>query len=171
MDSAVLAASPPGDGEAGKAGSSNIPNSAELRGREEGAGNGLMDVDEATRERQRRKQSSTGVPPMDSYLCPISGEVIDDPVRIASGNTFDRKAIEKYFAGRRLVASFGQMPNDFAILHLPIKPVAKSHVAVRILFVTHSLMAAAKRRLLMSSCIRLLRPYVFDILHNAINCS
>ena len=107
MDSAVLAAVPPADGEADKAGSSSTPGSAELGGREEGAGNGLMDVDEATRERQRRKQSSTGavmeVPPMDSYLCPLSGEVIDDPVRIASGNTFDRKAIEKYFAGRRLV--------------------------------------------------------------------
>ncbi|CAI7737391.1 unnamed protein product [Closterium sp. NIES-53] len=60
-----------------------------------------MDADEAAREKQRRKQSSTGqvmeVPPMDEYLCPISGDVMDDPVTIASGHTFDLKSIQRFF--------------------------------------------------------------------------
>ncbi|CAI5476333.1 unnamed protein product, partial [Closterium sp. Yama58-4] len=64
-----------------------------------------MEADEAAREKQRRKQSSTGqvmeVPPMDEYLCPISGDVMDEPVTIASGQTFDLKSIQKFFDGTR----------------------------------------------------------------------
>ncbi|CAI5966135.1 unnamed protein product [Closterium sp. NIES-65] len=60
-----------------------------------------MDADEAAREKQRRKQSSTGqvmeVPPMDEYLCPISGDVMEEPVTIASGHTFDLKSIQRFF--------------------------------------------------------------------------
>lgn len=89
-----------------------------------GEARGEMDVDEANREKQRRKQSSTGqvmeVPPMDEYLCPISGDVMEEPVTIASGHTFDLKSIQKYFADgntdcpvtRSPLPSLDLLPND-----------------------------------------------------------
>ena len=34
-------------------------------------------------------------------LCPISGDLMDDPVTLESGQTFEREMIEKYFEGQR----------------------------------------------------------------------
>ena len=34
-------------------------------------------------------------------LCPISGDLMDDPVTLESGQTFEREMIEKYFEAQR----------------------------------------------------------------------
>lgn len=37
-------------------------------------------------------------PPLQSFYCPITQEVMEDPVEVASGHTFERAAIQKWFA-------------------------------------------------------------------------
>jgi hypothetical protein len=39
--------------------------------------------------------------PPNEYLCPITGELMEDPVVIKSGHTFERAAIEQWFATGR----------------------------------------------------------------------
>jgi len=67
-----------------------------------------LDMDQLGRERMmRRKMSSsssgaiapTDVPPMESFICPLTTEVVEDPVTIASGHDFERAAILSYFQG------------------------------------------------------------------------
>ncbi|EFJ33707.1 hypothetical protein SELMODRAFT_167271 [Selaginella moellendorffii] len=53
----------------------------------------------------RRKKSFGGIhalPPLQTFCCPITQEVMEDPVEIASGQIFERSAISKWFsAGKR----------------------------------------------------------------------
>lgn len=54
------------------------------------------------REKQYRdKRVSLGphpFPALQSFYCPITQDVMDDPVDVATGHTFERSAIEKWFA-------------------------------------------------------------------------
>ncbi|GLJ56103.1 hypothetical protein SUGI_1204440 [Cryptomeria japonica] len=65
---------------------------------------GWADVASSAKERDQKyhdKRISLGshhLPPLQSFYCPISQEVMDDPVEISSGQTFERSAIEKWFA-------------------------------------------------------------------------
>lgn len=62
------------------------------------------DVASSARERDRiyyEKKLSLGshsLPPLQSFYCPISHEVMEDPVEISSCQTFDRSSIERWFA-------------------------------------------------------------------------
>ncbi|KAJ7535631.1 hypothetical protein O6H91_12G041200 [Diphasiastrum complanatum] len=46
----------------------------------------------------QRRRSTGGIQPFQPFYCPISREVMEDPVEIASGQTFERSEIEKWFA-------------------------------------------------------------------------
>ncbi|KAH9316920.1 hypothetical protein KI387_018689, partial [Taxus chinensis] len=65
---------------------------------------GWADVASSAKERDQKyhdKRISLGshpLPPLQSFYCPISQEVMEDPVEISSGQTFERGAIEKWFA-------------------------------------------------------------------------
>lgn len=47
---------------------------------------------------KRRSLGSHSLPPLQSFYCPISREVMEDPVEISSCQTFDRSSIERWFA-------------------------------------------------------------------------
>lgn len=51
--------------------------------------------------------------PFQSFYCPITQEVMEDPVEIASGHTFERAAIQKWFADGHTMCpiSFGVIAN------------------------------------------------------------
>lgn len=65
---------------------------------------GWADVASSAKERDQKyhdKRISLGshpLPALQSFYCPISQEVMEDPVEISSGQTFERSAIEKWFA-------------------------------------------------------------------------
>ena len=51
----------------------------------------------------QKKRGSDGygglpLPPLQSFYCPITHEIMEEPVEIASGQTYERSAIEKWFA-------------------------------------------------------------------------
>lgn len=51
----------------------------------------------------QKKRGSGGmgghpIPPLQSFYCPITHEIMEEPVEIASGQTFERSAIEKWFS-------------------------------------------------------------------------
>lgn len=51
----------------------------------------------------QKKRGSGGmgghpIPPLQSFYCPITHEIMEEPVEIASGQTFERTAIEKWFS-------------------------------------------------------------------------
>ncbi|KAH8951118.1 hypothetical protein BDL97_09G009800 [Sphagnum fallax] len=65
----------------------------------------LVQADAATSEREKDsmyqiKKSAGGnhLPALQSFYCPITQEVMQEPVEIASGQTFERSAIEKWFS-------------------------------------------------------------------------
>ena len=45
---------------------------------------------------KKLKKKKMEIPPED-YLCPISNELMDDPVFTADGISYDRKSIEEWF--------------------------------------------------------------------------
>lgn len=62
------------------------------------------DAASSTREKELKyfaKRDSLGTQPLEplqSFYCPITGDVMVDPVETSSGQTFERSAIEKWFA-------------------------------------------------------------------------
>lgn len=62
------------------------------------------DAASSTREKELKylaKRNSLGnqpLEPLQSFYCPITGDVMVDPVETSSGQTFERSAIEKWFA-------------------------------------------------------------------------
>ena len=47
---------------------------------------------------KRKSLGSQPLEPLQSFYCPITRDVMEDPVETSSGQTFERKAIEKWFA-------------------------------------------------------------------------
>ncbi|XP_020677741.1 U-box domain-containing protein 44-like isoform X1 [Dendrobium catenatum] len=64
----------------------------------------ISDAVSSFREREERylsKRNRLGnqpLPPLQPFLCPITGDVMDDPVETSFGHTFEKSAIEKWFA-------------------------------------------------------------------------
>ena len=56
-------------------------------------------VREADYQRRKGSINSGGVQPHPSLLCPLSHELMRDPVTLSSGITYDREAITAWFAG------------------------------------------------------------------------
>ena len=38
------------------------------------------------------------------FICPITGEIMEDPVSTIDGNSYERTAIERWFATRRITS-------------------------------------------------------------------
>ena len=47
---------------------------------------------------RRNALGTRALEPLQSFYCPITGEVMEDPVEISSGQTFERRAIDKWIA-------------------------------------------------------------------------
>ncbi|KAK9122230.1 hypothetical protein Syun_019847 [Stephania yunnanensis] len=74
------------------------------------------------------KRNSLGnqpLDPLDSFYCPITGEVMFDPVETSSGQTFERSAIEKWFAEGNNLCPLTATPLNSATLQ-PNKALRKS---------------------------------------------
>ncbi|KAK9093865.1 hypothetical protein Scep_025334 [Stephania cephalantha] len=74
------------------------------------------------------KRNSLGnqpLDPLDSFYCPITGEVMVDPVETSSGQTFERSAIEKWFAEGNNLCPLTATPLNSAALQ-PNKALRKS---------------------------------------------
>ncbi|KAK9145719.1 hypothetical protein Sjap_005622 [Stephania japonica] len=74
------------------------------------------------------KRNSLGNQPLDpleSFYCPITGEVMVDPVETSSGQTFERSAIEKWFAEGNNLCPLTATPLNPATLQ-PNKALRKS---------------------------------------------
>eukprot|EP01018_Ginkgo_biloba_P030131 Gb_11376 [translate_table: standard] len=57
---------------------------------------------ESIYQRKRSIGGTQPLPPLQSFFCPIAQEIMEDPVGLASGQTFERRAIENWFsAGNR----------------------------------------------------------------------
>ncbi|KAL6982170.1 hypothetical protein U1Q18_023783 [Sarracenia purpurea var. burkii] len=54
--------------------------------------------------------------PLLSFFCPITREVMLDPVEISSGHTFERSAIEKWFADGNNLCPLTMIPLDTSIM-------------------------------------------------------
>ncbi|KAI3756950.1 hypothetical protein L6452_04482 [Arctium lappa] len=65
---------------------------------------GKADIISTAEEREKKyfsKRNSLGrqpLEPLQSFFCPITGELMDDPVETPSGHSFERDAIEKWLA-------------------------------------------------------------------------
>lgn len=65
---------------------------------------GKADVIATTEEREKKyfnKRNSLGrqpLEPLQSFYCPITGDIMEDPVETSSGHSFERSAIEKWLA-------------------------------------------------------------------------
>ena len=64
-----------------------------------------LEVEPATREEQE---------PPDELVCPITQELMQDPVMCADGESYERNAIEAWFArGKRTVFDYRYILNEF----------------------------------------------------------
>ncbi|KAK7389779.1 hypothetical protein VNO78_25073 [Psophocarpus tetragonolobus] len=63
--------------------------------------------------------------PLQSFYCPITQDVMVDPVEISSGQTFERSAIEKWFAEGNKLCPLTLIPLDTSILR-PNKKLKES---------------------------------------------
>ncbi|KAG4940124.1 hypothetical protein JHK87_043995 [Glycine soja] len=63
--------------------------------------------------------------PLQSFYCPITQDVMVDPVEISSGQTFERSAIEKWFAEGNKLCPLTLIPLDTSILR-PNKKLKQS---------------------------------------------
>lgn len=75
-----------------------------------------------------QKRDSLGkrlLDPLQSFYCPISLEVMEDPVETSSGKTFERSAIEKWFAEGKNNCPLTMLPLDTSILR-PNKTLRQS---------------------------------------------
>ncbi|KAI9093921.1 hypothetical protein K1719_026919 [Acacia pycnantha] len=94
----------------------------------------LLDrADAATSPREKElkyfaKRKSLGSQPLDplqSFYCPITREVMVDPVETSSGQTFERNAIEKWFADGNNMCPLTMTPLDTSVLR-PNKTLKQS---------------------------------------------
>ncbi|BAT98134.1 U-box domain-containing protein [Vigna angularis] len=89
------------------------------------------DAASSPREKERRyfaKRQSLGsqiLEPLQSFYCPITQDVMVDPVEISSGQTFERSAIEKWFAEGNKLCPLTLIPLDTSVLR-PNKMLKRS---------------------------------------------
>jgi hypothetical protein len=85
---------------------------------------GWADAAYAKRDREKQymnKKAFVGshtFPPLRSFYCPITQEVMEDPVEVASGHAFERKAIQKWFAEGHRICPLSLVELE----HLDLKP-------------------------------------------------
>ncbi|XP_077248495.1 U-box domain-containing protein 44-like isoform X2 [Tasmannia lanceolata] len=83
---------------------------------------GRADATLSLEERERKyfsKRKSLGnqpLEPLDSFCCPITHEVMEDPVETSSDRTFERSAIEKWFADGNTTCPLTKIPLNREIL-------------------------------------------------------
>ncbi|CAJ2631285.1 unnamed protein product [Trifolium pratense] len=89
------------------------------------------DAASSTREKELKyfaKRDSLGTQPLEplqSFFCPITRDVMDDPVETSSGQTFERSAIEKWFAEGNKTCPLSCITLDKSILR-PNKTLKQS---------------------------------------------
>ncbi|KAF7851168.1 hypothetical protein BT93_L4393 [Corymbia citriodora subsp. variegata] len=89
------------------------------------------DAASSPKERERKyftKRKSLGTQPLEplqSFYCPITRDVMVDPVETSSGHTFERSAIEKWFAEGNNMCPLTMTPIDSSILR-PNKTLRQS---------------------------------------------
>ncbi|PNY02709.1 U-box domain-containing protein 43-like, partial [Trifolium pratense] len=89
------------------------------------------DAASSTREKELKyfaKRDSLGTQPLEplqSFFCPITRDVMDDPVETSSGQTFERSAIEKWFAEGNKTCPLSCITLDTSILR-PNKTLKQS---------------------------------------------
>ncbi|KAJ4957070.1 hypothetical protein NE237_013853 [Protea cynaroides] len=74
---------------------------------------------------KRNSLGSQRLEPLLSFYCPITGEVMVDPVETSSGQTFERSAIQKWFAEGNTFCPLTATPLDTSILR-PNKTLRQS---------------------------------------------
>jgi len=74
---------------------------------------------------KRQSLGSQILEPLQSFYCPITQDVMVDPVEISSGQTFERSAIEKWFAEGNKLCPLTLIPLDTSILR-PNKKLKQS---------------------------------------------
>ena len=92
---------------------------------------GRADAASSPKEKEVRyftKRNSLGsqpLEPLQSFYCPITRDVMTDPVETSSGQTFERSAIEKWFADGNKLCPLTMTPLDTSILR-PNKTLRQS---------------------------------------------
>ncbi|KAI8572855.1 hypothetical protein RHMOL_Rhmol01G0232500 [Rhododendron molle] len=74
---------------------------------------------------KRNSLGSQPLEPLQSFICPITREVMVDPVETSSGHTFERSAIEKWFADGNILCPLTMIALDTSILR-PNKTLRQS---------------------------------------------
>lgn len=74
---------------------------------------------------KRKSLGSQPLEPLQSFYCPITQDVMVDPVETSSGQTFERSAIEKWFADGNKSCPLTLIPLDTSILR-PNKTLKQS---------------------------------------------
>ncbi|PSS03918.1 U-box domain-containing protein [Actinidia chinensis var. chinensis] len=74
---------------------------------------------------KRNSLATQPLEPLQSFICPITNEVMVDPVETSSGHTFERSAIEQWFAAGNNLCPFTETHLDTLILR-PNRTLRKS---------------------------------------------
>ena len=74
---------------------------------------------------KRKSLGSQPLEPLQSFYCPITRDVMVDPVETSSGQTFERSAIEKWFAEGNELCPLTMTPLDTSVLR-PNKTLKQS---------------------------------------------
>uniref|UniRef100_A0A1D1YRL2 RING-type E3 ubiquitin transferase n=1 Tax=Anthurium amnicola TaxID=1678845 RepID=A0A1D1YRL2_9ARAE len=80
---------------------------------------------EAKYHSKRRSLGSQPLEPLRPFYCPITQDVMEDPVETSSGQTFERSAIEKWFADGNATCPMTMIPLVSGVLR-PNIPLKKS---------------------------------------------
>ncbi|QHO07717.1 U-box domain-containing protein [Arachis hypogaea] len=65
---------------------------------------------------KRNSLGRTPLEPLHSFYCPISGDIVMDPVETFSRNTFERSAIQRWFSQGNTLCPLTMIPLDTQIL-------------------------------------------------------
>ncbi|KAI9073215.1 hypothetical protein K1719_044824 [Acacia pycnantha] len=65
---------------------------------------------------KRNSLGSQTLEPLQSFYCPLTKQVMEDPVETSSGKTFERSAIEKWFAEGNRLCPLTMTPLDTSVL-------------------------------------------------------
>ncbi|KAM0945395.1 putative U box domain, armadillo-like helical, Zinc finger, RING/FYVE/PHD-type [Dioscorea sansibarensis] len=65
---------------------------------------------------KRNPLGSQPLEPLESFCCPITRDVMEEPVETSSRQTFERKAIEKWFADGNSICPLTMVPLDTGVL-------------------------------------------------------
>ncbi|KAJ0964075.1 hypothetical protein J5N97_029197 [Dioscorea zingiberensis] len=65
---------------------------------------------------KRNSLGSQPLEPLESFYCPITRDVMEEPVEVSSRQTFERKAIEKWLADGNSTCPLTMLPLDTSIL-------------------------------------------------------